>query len=377
MKSTFLTSALVIIVLGAASNLAAKDYEVTRLCGGPILTAEHFAAVGAPEADGANINGPTLIRVPDWLEPARRADPRARYYLYFAHHKGDFLRLAWAAEPCGPWRLYGTGAGFEVGKRGVLDLGVSDELEIGNGLKISDHLASPEIVVDGANRRFVLFFHAPAAHDGKKAGQKTFAATSPDGLDFNGAIEPVMLGRSYFRVFAVRNHLYAIANNAVLYRAPDAGNPWTPPPDFDFSTELWSARVDPLITVEVNPRGGPMLPRHSWVRPQADMMVVFFTRVGDVPERIVITEIDIRDDDYRQWQRLTPAAELLRAELTWEGADLEPEPSLFDWAPEPANQLRDPFVFEEDGRLYLLYTGAGEKAIGLATLLPSTLVPGT
>ena len=29
---------------------------------------------------GGNINGPSLIRVPDWL-----ADPLGRYYLYFAH----------------------------------------------------------------------------------------------------------------------------------------------------------------------------------------------------------------------------------------------------------------------------------------------------
>jgi hypothetical protein len=61
-----------------------------------------------------------------------------------------------------------------------------------------------------------------------------------------------------------------------------------------------------------------------------------------------------------------PAVELLRAEESWEGGDLDPEPSKFDWAPEPANQLRDPFVFIEDGEFYLLYSGAGEKAIGIA-----------
>lgn len=32
------------------------------------------------------------------------------------------------------------------------------------------------------------------------------------------------------------------------------------------------------------------------------------------------------------------------------------------------NQLRDPTIFEEDGELYLLYTGAGEQAIGIAKL---------
>jgi hypothetical protein len=34
----------------------------------------------------------------------------------------------------------------------------------------------------------------------------------------------------------------------------------------------------------------------------------------------------------------------------------------------PVNALRDPCVFEDRGRRYLLYAGAGESAIGLAEL---------
>jgi hypothetical protein len=33
---------------------------------------------------------------------------------------------------------------------------------------------------------------------------------------------------------------------------------------------------------------------------------------------------------------------------------------------EPVNQLRDPAIFEEDGRVYLLYSVAGERGIALA-----------
>ena len=32
----------------------------------------------------------------------------------------------------------------------------------------------------------------------------------------------------------------------------------------------------------------------------------------------------------------------------------------------PVNQLRDPAIYEEDGRVYLLYTVAGERGIALA-----------
>ena len=31
----------------------------------------------------SNINGPSLVRVPEWVE-----DPLGKYYLYFAHHRG-------------------------------------------------------------------------------------------------------------------------------------------------------------------------------------------------------------------------------------------------------------------------------------------------
>jgi len=40
---------------------------------------------------GASINGPSLIRVPDWVE-----DRLGTYYLYFAHHHGLDIRLAFA-----------------------------------------------------------------------------------------------------------------------------------------------------------------------------------------------------------------------------------------------------------------------------------------
>jgi len=32
------------------------------------------------------------------------------------------------------------------------------------------------------------------------------------------------------------------------------------------------------------------------------------------------------------------------------------------------NSIRDPFVFEDDGQLYLFYSGGGERAIGVARL---------
>ncbi|MEM7562878.1 MAG: hypothetical protein AAF353_07480, partial [Pseudomonadota bacterium] len=50
---------------------------------------------------GGNINGPALIRTPDWVE-----NPVARYLLYFAHHEGDSIRLAVSDNLLGPWHIH-------------------------------------------------------------------------------------------------------------------------------------------------------------------------------------------------------------------------------------------------------------------------------
>ena len=41
--------------------------------------------------DGDNINGPSLIKVPGWVE-----NPLGKYYLYFANHDGKYIRLAYS-----------------------------------------------------------------------------------------------------------------------------------------------------------------------------------------------------------------------------------------------------------------------------------------
>ena len=53
---------------------------------------------------GDNINGPSLIRVPDWVE-----QPLGRYYLYFAHRDGRYIRRACRDDLLGPWATYRDG----------------------------------------------------------------------------------------------------------------------------------------------------------------------------------------------------------------------------------------------------------------------------
>ena len=64
------------------SNIGAKEMRVQRLLDKPIV------APGLHPSIGVNIQGPSMIRTPDWIE-GRLGD----YYLYFADHKGSYIRL--------------------------------------------------------------------------------------------------------------------------------------------------------------------------------------------------------------------------------------------------------------------------------------------
>ena len=118
----FLLLTLSLVLLSVTTTVEAQTSDdVIRINNSqPIINQDMFLAVGA-EDEGENINGPSLIRIPDWIEPTDRADPSAVYYLYFGHHSGDYIRMAWAADITGPWTLYKSGTDFDIGNRGVLD----------------------------------------------------------------------------------------------------------------------------------------------------------------------------------------------------------------------------------------------------------------
>lgn len=316
-------------------------FRVERL--GPILT-----PTSHPEA-GANIQGPSLVRVPDWVE-----SPLGRYYLYFADHKGDRIGLAYANAIEGPWTVHRPGAlrladshfavepppvaWFELQFvrlvawwRGIqLTHGLERELTL-------PHIASPDVHVDEARRRFVMYFHGL---DGF-ASQSTRAATSADGVHFDA--RPEILGQTYFRAFLHADETYAIAMPGQLYRS-----------------------ADPLSGFEAGPRLFQPEMRHSALLLEGDQLHVFWSRVGDAPEVLLRSRIDLSGpwDDWREGETF----EVLRPEFDWEGADAPIEPSVRSVADGHVNQLRDPAIFQEAGRTWLLYAIAGESGIALAEL---------
>ena len=76
-------------------KIQAMHISVERLLDGPIVYP------GLSSIIGNNIQGPSAIRVPDWVD-----NKLGEYYLYFADHKGTYIRLAYADQVQGPWTIY-------------------------------------------------------------------------------------------------------------------------------------------------------------------------------------------------------------------------------------------------------------------------------
>jgi Fusaric acid resistance protein-like len=288
-----------------------------RLEGNPILHRDTTTGVGR------NINGPSLIIAPPWIE-----HPLGRYYLYFAHHRGTFIRLATANRLEGPWRLY---------EPGTLHLAASHFPTEGR----RPHIASPDVHVDEASGTVRMYYHGL---DTATREQHTRVALSTDGIHFEARQE--LLGRPYFRVFAHDGWWYALAKPGILYRSADG-----------------------LGGFERGPRMFDRSMRHSAVLRRGDELLVFWSQVGDCPERILCSPVAL-DGDWTTW-RAGPTATVLEPEEPWEGAGLPLSPSVPAWEDEPVRQLRDPAIFVEDDRAYLLYSVAGESGIAVAELEPA------
>lgn len=279
---------------------------------------------------GKNINGPSLIRVPEWIRA-----PLGHYYLYFAHHRGTFIRLAYADRLEGPWRVHSPG---------VLDL---DETPF------EDHIASPDVHVDGRDRRIRMYFHgghAPDVHDpfdamGKRypvlGRQRSMVAVSNDGLSFACGNE--IVGTSYLRAFDWNGRTYGLCMPGIFVRSRD------PVRGFEAGPVLFTPDM-----------------RHSAVRVREGRLTVFYSNAGDCPESILRGEIDLAQD-WMAW-RAEDAGVVLAPETECEGAHLPLAPSRRGAAREPVRQVRDPCVYEGGERTFLLYTVAGEQGIAIAEL---------
>jgi hypothetical protein len=342
----FLFVALLALSLTPSAAQRPQVIRAERLATNPLIT-----VTSSPTLEG-NVNGPAIIRVPDWVDR-----PLGKYYMYFANHRGYFIRLAYADAVGGPWKVHEPGV-LHV-KDTAFYRSQPDRSRFGGN---NTHLASPEVFVDEANRRIVLWSHGwfsngehwpatPAEAQRwaaeKGYGQFTQAATSGDGLAF--AAQPAITRESYLRVFPHGGMFYAMSRLGRLSRARELLGVFEPGPNPFAGTTYGSNRV-----------------RHVAVLVRGTQLLVFFTAIGDAPERIMLSTIDLTKD-WQEWRASDPV-EIIRPERDYECADLPEGPSAVGDIATPVRQIRDPAILEDGGRTYLFYSTCGEQGIGAAEL---------
>jgi len=308
------TQALIERYFSADINMFEYTYDekITARRIKPIITPEML-----PEQINDNINGPSLIKVPEWVE-----QPLGKYYLYFAHHQGKHIRMAYADNVEGPYTVY---------EPGTLHL---DDTVCGN------HIASPDVHIDTDANRILMYYHGDT-----DIGQKTFLSWSGDGINFTQH-DTVPKGQFYFRVFKYKDKFYSIAKNGnqdgVIYES-----------------DGWDSEFKPIYNLIPNIR-------HAAVYVDKNILFLFYSRIGDSPESILMTTINLDN-----WKSLS-TQRVLQPRAGYEGAHLPvmesmPGSSTLRYGG-PVNEVRDPYIYEENGNLHLLYSLAGECGIGLAQL---------
>lgn len=344
--------ACVVLALAGSGRVRGFSITATRVPESPIIRDSML-----PGNLGASINGPSMIRVPTTVE-----HPLGRYYLYFAHHDGKHIRMAYADRVEGPWTIYEPGA-----------------LRLKDQNVVENHIASPEAVVDPASHQIFLFYHGWIHNRKNRAnwtgdgydGQWSSVAVSDDGIHFRPIDRSV--GPSYLRVFSHDGQWFALNELGVLRRAAKPGEHFDPVCQL-VGNDVVDAfdpalRHEPGATpVAQRPATGPhrYSIRHVGIDADRDRLVIYFSCVGHRPERILATVVEMKGPP-ETW-RAHGAIEVLQPETPAEGVDLPLAYSNGGISLTRVRELRDPAVYREGTQAWLLYSIAGEHGIGLAKL---------
>ena len=346
--------------------------EITRLNNAkPIIDKVLFEQNGIP-SDGEDINGPCVIRLPEWLPIEKRVHPTAKYYLYFGHHHGAYIRMAWAENLNGKWTLYNADSTVLPLKRGVLGLynkKNGKNITPGNNIEISSHIASPVVLIDNIKKQFILFFHGQTKLISEtKNDQRTFVCYSNNGVDFQKNISPVMLGGSYFAPFIYKNQWYSFSNGGLFHEAPKIKGFDETPGVFDYSKILWTTRHNFFEKAITETGNSNFRVRHLTTFLEKNILHIFFSSSHDTPERIYYTKCNLNGES-NTWTAQSFRC-IFQAREVWEGGNLTPKPSEGGAAKSMLNEVRDPYIFKDnDGKIYLFYCAGGERGIGMAQVL--------
>jgi hypothetical protein len=113
-------------------------------------------------------------------------------------------------------------------------------------------------------------------------------------------------------------------------------------------------------------RDGRYVLRHAAVDLRGETLWVYYSRIGDRPERILVSYIHLTPD-WTTWRASDPE-DVLSPEFEYEGTHLPLRTSELGAARGPVRELRDPAIFHDGEDMYLLYSIAGESGIAMAEL---------
>ena len=271
-----------------------------------------------------NISMPSVIKAPAALAAANGF---GAYWMYFAAHDGHYIRLAHANAVTGPWTLYTPGS--------LSDTEVAP---------FSNTISSPDVFVlpDGRIRMYFSTDSYPGSTQ-----QWSGVAESTNGIDFALA-STQNIAKYYLRLFTWSGAQYALQKG------------WsTAPAELGVSPD-GIARFDFIKTLS----GGSI--RHMAVLLDGSTLLVFYSKIGDAPERILLSTIRLDAGAPATWE-LSPPIDVMRPEVAYEGTAYPIAPSVKGPATN-VQQLRDPYVFSDGGKTYLFYGIAGESGIAVAEI---------
>ena len=288
-----------------------------------------------------NINGPSLIKVPSFV-----SNPLGKYYLYFAHHQGQFIRMAYADNIEGPYTLF---------ESGVFSMESSP---------FSSHIASPDVHVDYENGKIFMIYHG-CGFDKKpnntKYSQVSCYAQSGNGLSFISDSE--FIGPSYLRVFSYKTYWYGCDGGAKRqwYRAKNPAGPYETGPSLEIPEENYP---------KGNGRNDLDIKRMRHLAfdtsIEKNQLNVYYSNVGDEPERIKRVTVDL-SQEWTDWTG-SDLTEICRSTTPLEGIEKPVTPSKNGSVHEIVHQLRDPYIYCEKDKKYLIYSHGGEMGISGAVL---------
>jgi hypothetical protein len=269
-----------------------------------------------------NITMPSVLRVPPALAATMGGDS---YWMYFAAHDGRYIRLAHAAAPEGPWITYAPGS--------LKDTEVAP---------FSDTISSPDVMVLPSQK--VRMYFSTDKYPGSTE-QWSGVAESSDGVTFTLA-STQNIAKYYMRVFGWGGKQYALQKG------------WSTAP-----AELGESPngVDRFAFIKTL-TGGSI--RHMGIHLDGSTLLIFYSVIGDAPERILLSTMRLDQGAPASWE-LSPPIEVLRSTTAYEGVNFPMTPSVKGPATN-VHQLRDPYVFVDNGKTYLYYGIAGESGIAVA-----------